>query len=1047
MVVAVARGEEAQIDFNRQIRPILSDRCFACHGPDQQGNKSGLRLDTPEGAFEALKSGKGFAFVAGDPAKSVALQRMTSDDSSIKMPPPEFKVTVSKQEIDLIERWIEQGAEYQPHWAFVPPPDTVVIPKVHNDKWVRDPIDAFVMHRLEEEGLSPTKEAGRTRWLRRVTYDLTGLPPTPDDVEAFLADQSPNAFERVVDRLLASPHFGERMAVPWIDVARYADSYGYQSDSMSPTWPWRDWVIRAFNNNLPYDQFIVQQIAGDMLPDATREQKLATAFNRLHRMTGEGGSIAEEWRIEGVADRVHTFGTAFLGLTLDCARCHDHKYDPISQKNYYEFASYFNNIDEWGLYDASHVVPTPTLLLPNESQEKRLAELQLQVHDAESKLKEVIASREEAFKTWLAAGSHEAVLPDLLARYNMDQLNDKAQVDNTIEGGIGALVTGGGATLTPGKQGNAIAFDGDSFARIQLGFRLSRWQPFTVSFNVRDDQPTELHRVIMHETSGTDPGPRGVDLLITDGKLTARLFRHWPGNAIAIETNERVIPKGKWVHIVWTYDGFSVADGIHLYIDGRLADTHIVRDHLLKNLDNGDTRDHGPNMLAIATRFRDRGFKGGVMDDLAFVKRAVSPIEARQLFDGRALADALVSPGGNQDALKQYYIDAIDPDVRQARDAALKAWEALVNHENSIYEISVMEDMSEPRPTYVLARGEYDAKVTEDDRVNRGVPSVFPPLPRDAPDNRLGLGQWLTAPNHPLTSRVAVNRFWQTLFGKGLVATSDNFGQQGALPTHADLLDYLARDFMDSGWDVKRLCRKVVLSATYRQDSGGSADLFKRDPNNDLLARGPAYRLPAEMIRDTALFASGLLVERLGGPPAYPYQPPDVWTEANTMSRRYPQGHGEELYRRSVYTVLKRTSPTPNMIAFDAATREICVARRESTNTPMQALVLLNDVQFVEASRVLGQKMLADGGDDDESRITFAFKRLTARQPGKQEMALLLELYGEQRAYFAEEPERITKFVAIGESKVPEDLDKQELAAATVIAQTILNLDATVWKR
>lgn len=1044
------------LSFNRDIRPILADKCFACHGPDGAARKAELRLDRREEAVEPRRGRT--PIVPGDPSASELVRRLYSADPDEVMPPPESKLALTDGERETLRRWIEEGAVYERHWAFQPLPATIPVPGVGDAGWCRDPLDRFVLARLESEGLTPSPEASRERWLRRVSYDLTGLPPSPEQAEAFLSDESEGAHERVVDRLLESPHFGERMAVPWLDAARYADSYGYQSDLLSPTWPWRDWVVRAFNDGMPYDEFLTRQLAGDLLPEATRDDRLATAFNRLHRMTNEGGSIPEEWRVEYAADRVETFASAALGLTMQCARCHDHKYDPVTQREYYSLAAYFNSIDEHGLYESTSIVPTPSMLLPTYEQGTTLAYGHQDVRKLEARLLTLGARQESAFREWLGGGPYEAIVPDLVGRFRFDEIGEEGLLENDIAEGSGpGRIHAGSSTHPPrlveSPRGRAVRLDGDNLAHVPGLGDIDRWTPFTVALWVRDTSPEPGPRVLAHRSSGTDAGPYGFDLMLEGGAVTARAFRHWPGNAIAAATVGPVVSENAWTHIVWAYDGSSSAAGFSLWINGEPAELRIVRNRVWKTIGGGGTYGPGGHDLILGQRFRDSGMAGGEFDEVVIVRRAVSDIEARHLFDGAALEELLVPPlearAGrpySSSPLRDYYFNAIDPEIRATHVELAAARRAFAEAENAVAEIMVMEELPEPRPTHVLERGEYDAPTGEHTLVERGLPQAIMTPGSTPPLDRLELARAVTASDHPLGSRVAVNRLWQICFGTGLVATSDNLGVQGSPPSHPELLDYLAREFVGSGWDTKAMLRRVVLSATYRQDSTLTAVLRERDPADALLARYPSRRLAAEMVRDTALAASGLLVREIGGAPVSPYQPPGLWREFNGFSPAYAQGSGDALHRRSLYTVWKRTAPMPSMLTFDAPGREACVVRRSETNTPLQALVLLNDVQFVEAARALAQEAMGLA-DEDGDRVTLMFRRCAVRSPGPAESDILLGLLADQRDLYAADPDAALALVGLGESPRDESLDPGELAALTVVAQAILNLDATVWQR
>lgn len=1012
-----------RVNFARQILPILSDRCFTCHGPDASSRKADLRLDTPQGAF-ADRGGR-WPIVPGKPKDSLVIQRISDPDSP--MPPHESGKTLSAAEKALLTRWIAEGAEYGRLWSFEPLPSKIKVPVVKGT-WAKDDLDRFILQRLNSVGLTPTRPAPPERWLRRVTLDLTGLPPTESEVLAFRAKQD---YEKVVDRLLASPHFGERMAVDWLDAARYSDSYGYQSDLLMPTWPYRDWVVKAFNENLPYDQFLTEQIAGDLLPSAARDQILATAFNRLHRQSNEGGSITQEFKTEYAVDRVSTFGTAFLGLTLGCARCHDHKFDPITQKEFYQLFAYFNSINEFGLILSSEIVPTPSLLLPIPEQEQQLGELKAQVGAANRTLSEAAQTSAERYRQWIAAKPEIRAIPGLLGNFSLDAYTDKF-VDANGGQAFGQKI--GNPKVVDGVKGKALELDGDNGIVFRGLPGRERWDSFTWSFWVNDPRQTGPV-VLLHRTGGTDVGFCGLDLMLENGYLTARVMRHWPGNAVAVKSKIQV-PKDKWSHVGWSYDGSSRAAGLRLFLNGKPLPTSVVVDRLWKKISAyGDLGPSGGEW-SFGQRFRDAGFKGGKIDEVAFANRALSEIEVAHLFDGRALTD----PQAN---LHDYFVAAIDPKVLAARSELQKAHQSLVGFEEGIREISVMEEATPQIPAYLLARGAYNAPK---EKVSRGVPAALPRM-KPGPSNRLDLAKWATRPDHPLTARVAVNRLWQMVFGVGLVETSENFGTQGSQPSHPELLDFLARRFVNEGWDVKKTLKHFVLSATYRQDSvrpktqSGKAG-SQVDPLNRLYARGPSNRLSAEMIRDTALAASGLLNAKLGGAPVNAYQPAGIWTENNSMTPSFVQSTGTDLYRRSLYSTWKRTTPVPSMMMFDATSREACSMRRPTTNTPLQALVLLNDIQFVEAARVLAEKTL-----ESKRGIDFAFVRLAGRKPDASEAAVLNRTIREQRAIFAADPPSAAKLIAVGASKANPALNPVELASMTVAVQTILNADAVIWKR
>lgn len=1030
------------VSYAFQVRPILSDKCFACHGPDAGKREAGLRLDSAEGSAAPLKDSPGSAIVPGDLAKSAAWQRIISEDPELVMPPPKSHLTLSEEEKGTLRRWIEEGAKYEPHWAFLPLPETVTVPQPEDAAWVKGDLDRFVRARLEAEKLEPSPAADPLRWLRRATLDLTGLPPSIEEIAAFQAaaqSDLPAAKSAAVDRLLASPRFGEHFAVPWLDAARYADSYGYQSDMLTAFWPWRDWVVRSFNANLPIDQFMTWQVAGDLLPGATRDQKLATTFNRLHRLTNEGGSVAEEFLVENMADRVHTFGSVFLALTMECTRCHDHKYDPIGMRDYYSLGAFFNSIPERGFYSAQSIQPSPGLLLPDAEQEKQLAQENQRVADAMAALEKRRAESEADFDAWLASAPATAPASDLVTHLGFD---GEGAAAGLADAAGAAEANGGGLPRVTGRSGAALKFDGDTGVTLPGRLGYDRCDAWTIDMVIRDTVGNPAPVVLLHRSFGTDVGYNGLELLLADGHLEARIVRDWPGNAIAVRSLAKV-PRDQWSRVTWTYDGSSSTKGIRLYLDGAPLETEVTADKIWMSI---ATRTHGDGTATIGQRFRDRGFQGGEVDELRIFSRALAPLEVSALQDAGRWAAAMADPAANRAALKELWLSAIDAGYRTA-DASLRAARAaLITAEEKIFEIPVMRDSVQPRPAHVLARGAYDAPRGKDNEVGRDTFSqILIPFPKDAPRNRLGLARWLTDPRHPLTTRVFVNRVWANFFGAGIVETSDNFGLQGSLPSHPELLDWMARDFISHGWDLKRLCREIVLSATYGQDSRMRSGLKEKDPANHLLARGPSRRLSSEQIRDFALSASGLMQQREGGPPVSPYQPgDDLWRESNAFSPAYSRSNGADLYRRSLYSVWKRTAPLPNMLAFDSPTREVCTIRRPQTNTPLQALVLLNDAQFVEAARSLVAKV---NPLPVEQRISAAFAACASRPPSEQEEKLLAELHQEQLELFKSDPDSAKKILALGESPAARDLDPVEAAAMTVVCQAILNLDASIWNR
>jgi hypothetical protein len=948
------------------------------------------------------------------------------------MPPPESNRSLTKNQIDLLKKWVEEGASWGRHWAFEPPRRPPV-PRPRLQGWIRTELDAFVLARLEQEGVSPSPEAPRTTWLRRVTLDLTGLPPTLAESDAFGADQSANAYEKVVDRLLAAPRFGERMASAWLDLARYADTHGYQMDRYRAMWPWRDWVIRAFNRNLPYDQFLTWQVAGDLLPGARKEQRLATAFNRLHMQNEEGGIVEEEFRVAYVVDRVNTFGTAFLGLTFDCTRCHDHKYDPLTQKDYYSLFAFFQNIDESGQTTYfTESMPVPTLLLSDDATDAKRAQLQRQIQAKDKLLDDERAAAQPAFDEWLRvgqAGKTYLPVPGLVGSFSFDDLKSNQIINSADSKKPGHGVEG--PKYVPGKMGNAVELNGENGINFPGLGHFSRFDSFSLSLWVRTPSHAPRFVVVHHSKAPIDAGSRGYELLLENGRVAFGLHHMWPRNSLKVVA-KTALAVGTWTHVTVTYDGSSRAAGVRIYLDGVPAEREIVRDGLFKDI----TYEGGEPELALGFRFRDNGFKGGQVDEFRVFNRALTALEAGHLA-GRGEGKPA------RELLLDYFLATVHKPTLKLREEL----RALRQQENQtiqpIPEVMVMEEMTRPKPAFILKRGAYDAP---GERVSMNTPAALPAFPPDQPRNRLGLARWLTAPDHPLTARVAVNRFWQMMFDKGLVETSDNFGSQGTPPTHPELLDFLARDFVERGWDVKRLLRRIALSATYRQSSHVRPELLARDPGNQMLARAPIRRLTAEMLRDQALSVSGLLTERIGGPSVKPYQPDGLWSVA-MGSPRYDRSHGADLYRRGLYTFWKRTVPHPSMVTFDAAERNVCIVRRQTTSTPLQALALLNDTQMVEAARFLAQRMVKEGGKTAAEQAVWVFRTTTARAPTDKEVSILTRLLSEQKGLFKGDPKAAEKLLAVGDGRHEAHLDTVELAARTILALTMLNHDEAVMRR
>ena len=992
----------APVDFARDVRPILSDRCFSCHGPDESTRMAGLRLDTESGAKTAR--GQRTPVVPGNPEASELLHRVAPTQPARRMPPPySDRKPLTAAEVATLRAWIEQGAKWQSHWSFTAPVRPGV-PTVRNAGWVRNPIDSFILARLEKEGLAPSPEADRARLLRRVSFDLTGLPPSLAELDAFLADRSPAAYEKVVDRLLASPRYGERMAVDWLDAARYADTHGYQVDPEKEMWPWRDWVIDAFNRNLPYDRFTIEQLAGDLIPNATLEQKIATGFQRNHRINAETGSIAEEFQAENVVDRVSTTGAVWLGLTVGCARCHDHKYDPITARDFYSLYAFFNTVDEVGNggprdgrgnYKPYLRLPAPELQAQAAAKEKEIVEARRILAEVESQ----VAPRQAA---WEATALAERPRWEVLTPANL-----------TASNGVTLTAQSDGSVFAAGATPASSMYDITASTKLTniTGFRLellpdprlpaggsgrgADGKGVVTLFEVRTEgRKIDLSRV----TADFKSEESELDLVI---RPADQLKRGWGVNPEVARHHYAVIEPARL---------FGSAGGTTLAI--RVGNEY-----------------EG----ALVGRFRvsvtDSEFPEVMPEN---VRKILVTAESARTDKDRA-------------ELRRFFL-AHPRERRVANEAVVKLEAEKRTIENKIPSTMVMQEMATPRDTFVLLRGSYEKP---GEKVTPAVPGFLPPMPAGAPANRLGLAEWLTDPANPLTARVAVNRYWQSYFGTGLVKTSEDFGSQGEAPSHPELLDWLATEFVRTGWDVKAVQRLIVTSATYRQQSQAGPALRERDPENRLLARGPRQRLAAEMIRDQALAISGLLNVRMGGPAVKPYQPDGLWEQLSAFQGRklFERSKGADLWRRSVYSYWKRTVPPPSMTVFDAPTREFCVIRRPLSSTPLQALALLNDEMYVETARVLAERMMREGGATPASRLAYAFRLATARTPSAAEAAVLQAGFGRRLVQYRSDSAAAEKLLSAGEAPRDGSLDIAELAAYTTVASVILNLDEVITRQ
>ena len=1029
----------APVDFDRDIRPIISDNCFACHGPDEKPRMAKLRLDTKDGMF--ADRGGYQVIVPGKAADSRLYQRISATDKAKRMPPPYADRTLNEKQIELIRRWIDDGAKWELHWAYQPP-KRPELPAVKNARWVRNPIDNFILARLESEGLKPTPEADKTTLLRRVTFDLTGLPPTPAEVDAFQRDRSPKAYENVVDRLLASPRYGERMAMQWLDLARYADTHGYHIDSHREMWHWRDWVIDAFNRNMPYDEFTVEQLAGDLLPHPTLAQRIATGFNRNHMINFEGGAIPEEYQNEYVVDRVEATSVVWLGMTMGCARCHDHKYDPIKQKDFYRLYAFFDTISEKGL-DGRRGNAEPIVQVASAEQGNEIVRVKQAICEHEEALPkehDLEALQSEWEKTALG------LLPDatrdgLMAHYELDgNLGDSSghyRHGRIVKGDLG---------FSGGPVGRKADFDGETHADFGDTGGFERGEPVSLAFWMDPGERTEMS--VIQKLDGEHRGwevfneeSEVLPRLRRGSHLQFRLIHQWPDDALQVRTRE-LIPND--MHAVTiTYDGSGKASGVKIYVDGKTQQLDVMKDALGGTIRNAASLSIGDDKLGPPYR--------GSLDDFRIYNRVIAAADIEKLAVHQpARATVMIfakkRTKSQKADLRDYFLTyGAAPEVRKLYTELTALRREKEDLDWTVPNAMVMQEMDEPRETAILGRGDYRNR---GEVVTPGVPSVLPAMAKDLPVNRLGLAKWLVDPAHPLTARVAVNRYWQIHFGTGIVKTAEDFGSQGEPPTHPQLLGWLATEFTGTKWDVKAMQRLIVTSATYRQSSRVTPELRERDPDNRLLARGPRFRLQAEMVRDNALAVSGLLVEKQGGASVSPYQPKGLWEETSYgdvySAQTYSPSQGKDLYRRSMYSFWKRTSPPPGLITFDAPDREKCTARRAVTNTPLQALVLMNDPTYIEAARKLAERMIREGGADPARRIRYAFRLAMAREPDAKELRVLSDLQRAQAAEYRSHRDAALKLVGVGESKVDGKLDTTELAAWTTVASAILNLDETI---
>ena len=1032
-----------KIDYNFHVKPILSDKCFACHGPDAGNRKANLRLDFDQ---KLLRDNVQQVLTLED-VKSEIPNRLLSQDPKIHMPPPESHLSLSDREIAIILKWMDQGAAYKPHWSLIPL-SKGQLSKISEDSFLENEIDFFTMKKLDEHNVSPSKKATKETLIRRLSFTLTGLPPSLDEIDAFLADESIETYEKLIDRLLLSPHYGERMAAEWMDVARYADSDGYLDDKHRNFSPWRDWVINAFNQNLNYKNFVTHQLAGDLIPNADQSSKIATAFNRLHKKNSEAGIIFEEFRTEYVADRTVTFGKAFLGMTTECARCHDHKYDPISQKNFYEISSFFNSTNEIGHagYGPGQVAG-PSLLLTNKEQETLIDYIKNDLNSQKEKIAQNLSKKEQAFENWFAnkkeATQHlvKNLNIGLVAYYPFDEFIPKAKSKvfhspSRIFGQKAAILSE--PLINMGQHGKGFFMD--EYTNMKLPEKIGwfdQTDPFSLSFSIYADHKDQ-EAIIFGHCEQIRLGLKGYSFFINDNKLKFIMARSWPQNAIEIETLKPVSYK-KWSQVTITYDGKGAVGGIHIYLDGKKVAVKRKGDELYKSiLFEPDIHTYGFEGFKMGSSHKLKTFEKGGFDELKIYDRELTALEVAYKSDPSVFKQILAADSSIEKRLfEDYFFKNIEPTGRELNLEYLNLRKKLTKAIDPIPELMIMGDSKSPRPTYVLNRGIYNDKGEE---VFPNTPEVILEFDKELPKNRLGLSQWLFDSKNPLTARVFVNRIWQMHFGKGLAPSTDDLGNQGRLPTHPQLLDWLSNYFMENNWDIKKLHKKILSSDTFQQQSINREDLVNVDPENLLLARGPAYRMSAEMVRDNALKISGLLVPKIGGKSVYPYQPNDLWNLSDKKWRyKYQHDRGEDLYRRSLYTFWKRSAPPPSMIIFDTPNRDLCSVKRTLTSSPLQALLLLNDPQYVEAARVMAENSILSKVENMDKKLSAIFRKITGRVINERELETLQRFYVEEKENFSKNPSKAVAYLETGEKPINRKTGVINTAALASVISGLMN--------
>lgn len=1034
-LASCAWADSPEIQFDRDIRPILADKCFFCHGPAKEHQEGDLRLDLETEARSVIKS--------GDPDASKLIARIISTDDD-QMPPAEANKQLSVAEIELLKRWISEGAQWSQHWSFTAPKK-----RSTQTNRARDVIDEMIAAQIPTGKLS--EEASREKLIRRVSFDLTGMPPSLTDVDRFLADDSPQAYEKLVDRLLASPHYGQRMGLAWLDAARYGDTSVYHADGPRDMWGWRDAVVDAYNQNMPFDVFSTSQLAGDLLPDATLRQKVLAGFNRNNGTTDEGGAFAEEYRVEYAVDRVKTTSTVWLGLTMECAQCHDHKYDPISQEEYYKFFAFFNVSSDGGMQTRKGNA-APTLSIPDPKNEALLPETESKLVSTTQRLKEIEDGCGPKLAEWITATtanpeSFEKLPAGCILNLPFSEGSGKKlqSLHNTAGSGStekapappAGNLKGKTQLWVDGRADSALKFDGSNWVDLGNIADFESTDSFSYGGWIKPQKNAGQGALLARMDDANKH--RGFDLYAGHSSVAVHLINSWPENAIKVITKKKLTPD-EWQHVFAVYDGSGKAAGIKIYVNGEAWEWTIEQDRLTDTIKTEKT-------LLVGSRHTGSRLKA-IVDDVQIYNRRLEQAEVQRIAKSSPVSALLAiaeseRTAAQHETIRRHYLITEDQQYSQYTQQQAKLQSKIVELKRPMTTVMVMGNQATLRKTFILNRGAYDSPT--DKEVSPGTLAALPPMDSAGPNDRLGMAQWLFSPEHPLTSRVTVNRYWQLLFGHGLVGTPEDFGAQGEFPTHPDLLDWLAVDFREHAWDVKRMLKEIVLSKTYRQTSASSFEAYQSDPDNRLFARGPRFRLQGEFIRDTALSLSGLLNDEIGGAGVKPYQPAGLWAEVGLGGNpKFVQDHGNKLYRRSIYTYWKRSAPPPAMQIFDAPTREKCTIRRARTNTPLQALVTLNDTQFVEASRHLAERLMREGGDSLQSRIRFGFRLGTSRFPTDQEANVLTRIYNNAYKKYNGSPESAKTLLAVGESKRDESFPADQHAAWTIVSSAILNLDETL---